>query len=177
MNQNELNSLILKLVTGVELFKQLEHDAIFALLQHATKASYKAGDVVFEEGFEGHSMYVVVQGCFEVYRVISGKTVHIADIGQGEHFGEIALIANRPRSASVRAREDGIALRFSKQAIFSEPKAGLHLFRNMARLMAQRLVHADEEIILHKTGQHAPSPTEATATYTGTTGSRHQNIS
>ena len=175
MKQSEFDALILKLLSGVELFKQLEHEAIVALLQHATKATYKTDEIVFEEGFDGHSMFVVVSGCFEVYREIGGKKVHIADIERGDHFGEIALIANRPRSASVRAREDSIALRFSKQAILSDPKAGLHLFRNMARLMAQRLVHADEEIILHKTGRHSPAPTESNAMRTGAIKVRHQN--
>lgn len=167
MNQSEFDVLVLKLLTGVELFKQLEHDGIVSLLKHATKASYQSDEVVFEEGFEGHSMYVVIQGSFEVYRTISGRKVHIADIHSGDHFGEIALIANRPRSASIRAREQSIALRFSKQAIMSEPNLGIHLFRNMARLMAQRLVHADEEIILHKTGHHSPAPTEAVGLQTG----------
>ena len=175
MSQGDFDALVLKLLSGVELFRQLEHEGIVTLLKHATKASYKADEVVFEEGFEGHSMYVVIQGSFEVYREVGGRKVHIADILPGDHFGEIALIANRPRSASVRAREPGIALRFSKQAILSEPKAGLHLFRNMARLMAQRLVHADEEIILHKTGQRVPAPTESTGLRTGAIRIRNQN--
>lgn len=167
MSQNEFDTLVLKLLAGVELFRQLDHDSMVSLLRHATKANYKSGDVVFEEGYEGHSMYVVIHGRFEVYRTVAGKRVHIADILPGDHFGEIALIANRPRSASVRAREPGTALRFSKQAVLSEPKAGLYLFRNMARLMAERLIHADEEIILHKTGHHAPAPTESNGLRTG----------
>lgn len=175
MSQKDFDSLVLKLLSGVELFRHLEHEEIVTLLRHATKASYKTDEVVFEEGFDGHSMYVVVQGCFEVYRMVSGRKVHIADISPGDHFGEIALIANRPRSASVRATGPSVALRFSKQAILSEPKAGLHLFRNMARLMAQRLVHADEEIILHKTGHHAPAPTESIGLRTGAIKIRHQN--
>lgn len=167
MNKPAFDSLVLKLLAGVELFRQMDHESIVRLLQHATKATYNTGEVVFEEGFEGHSMYVVVQGRFEVYRVVAGERVHIADIAAGDHFGEIALIANRPRSASIRALEPSTALRFSKQAVFSEPTAGLYLFRNMARLMAERLVHADEEIILHKTGHHAPAPTESTGLRTG----------
>lgn len=168
MNNPAFDSLVLKLLAGVELFRQLDHESIVRLLQHATKATYRTDEVVFEEGVEGHSMYVVVQGRFEVYRIIAGERVHIADIAAGDHFGEIALIANRPRSASVRALEPSTTLRLSKQAVFAEPAAGLVLFRNMARMMAERLVHADEEIILHKTGHHAPAPTESNGLRNGT---------
>lgn len=163
MSDADLDSLIFRLLAKVELFRNLERDDIVALLKHASKVTYPAGDLVFEEGFEGHSMYVVLLGRFEVFRTVKNRRVHIADIGPGDHFGEIALIANRPRTASVRASEESVALRFSKMAIFSEPRAGILLFRNMARMMAERLVHADEEIILHKTGHHAPTPTESTA--------------
>jgi CRP/FNR family transcriptional regulator, cyclic AMP receptor protein len=113
--------------------------------------------VVFEEGDDGQSMYVVVQGSFEVYRRVDGQHIDIADIGPGEHFGEIALLASRPRTASVRALDDCIALRFTKQAIFADPNTAAYLFRNMAALMAERLVHANEEIILHKTGKQGGS--------------------
>ena len=167
MSQPDIDSLLLRLLAGVELFKHLDHGGIVSLLKHATKATYKADEVVFEEGFEGHSMYVVVQGWFEVYRTIHGRKVHIADIHPGDHFGEIALLANRPRSASIRAKENSVAFRLTKQSILDDPVTGIHLFRNMARLMAQRLIHADEEIILHKTGHHYPSPTESLGLRTG----------
>lgn len=161
MTAPDLDALIFRLLAKVELFRHLERDDIVALLRNAGKADYAAGALVFEEGFEGHSMYVVLSGRFEVFRTVKGRRVHIADILPGDHFGEIALVANRPRTASVRACEDSVALRFSKMSLFSEPRAGLLIFRNMARMMAERLVHADEEIILHKTGHHAPAPREA----------------
>jgi CRP-like cAMP-binding protein len=166
MSEPDFDTLIFRLLAKVELFRHLERDDMVALLRNATKADYAAGDLVFEEGFEGHSMYVVLTGRFEVFRTVKNRRVHIADILPGDHFGEIALIANRPRTASVRACEDSVALRFTKMAIFSEPRAGILLFRNMARMMAERLVHADEEIILHRTGHHAPAPTESVAATT-----------
>lgn len=160
MPVKNVDNLLLKLITGVRLFKHLEREDIVALLRNANKSTFTAGEVVFEEGYEGHSMYVVVQGAFEVYRMVKGKHVSIATINAGDHFGEIALIASRPRTASVRAISDSIALRFTKQAIFAEPGAAVYLFRNMAKLMADHIVHSNEEIILHKTGENAPTPTE-----------------
>jgi len=150
MTQPAIDDIVLRLISKVSLFKNLEREDLIGLLRNVSKATFTPGEIVFEEGFEGHSMYVVIQGYFEVYREVNGLPIPFAKIGPGAHFGEIALISSRPRSASVRSVGDGVALRFSKQAVFSEPNAAAIFFRNMARLMTERLVCANEEIILHK---------------------------
>lgn len=154
MSITDVDSLLLRLVGGVDLFKNIELDDVVALLRQASRINFAADETVFEEGSEGHSMYIVTQGAFEVYRQSGSKQVHIARIEPGEHFGEIALLANRSRSASVRAIEPSVAIRLSKRAVLAEQKAAVQLFRNMAQLMAKRLIHIDEEVILHKTGQY-----------------------
>lgn len=154
MTNRNIDNLLLRFISAVELFKRIDLDDVAALLRHSSSTSFEDGEQVFEEGAEGHSMYVITRGAFEVYRRVNGNHVHIAKLIPGEHFGEIALLVNRPRSASVRAVGPSSAIRLSKQAILSEHKAAALLFRNMAQLMAQRLVSVDEEIILHKTGRY-----------------------
>lgn len=144
-----IDELFLRVVSEVELFRQLERPEISALLREATKATFGAGEIVYGEGEDGHAMYVVVQGSFEVYRESGGERVVLAHILPGEHFGEIALIANRSRSATVRAVTDAVALRLTKQALFAHPEIASRLMRNMARMLAVRLTDADDEIILH----------------------------
>jgi CRP/FNR family transcriptional regulator len=145
-----IDELFLRVVSEVELFRQLDRNEIAAMLREATKATFAAGESVYGEGEDGHAMFVVVQGSFEVYRDAGGERMVLAHVLPGEHFGEIALIANRPRSASVRAATDAVALRLTKQAIFSRPEIAARLMRNMARMLAVRLADADEDIILHR---------------------------
>jgi CRP/FNR family transcriptional regulator len=146
----DLDILCLRVVSGVELFRQLGREDLAHLLRDATKSVFAAGETVYEEGAEGHSMYVVVQGQFEVYREHGGRRVRLAEIGPGDHFGEIALIANRGRSASVCALTDGVALRLPREAVLGNPRIAAHLLRNMARMLAVRLTDADDEILLHR---------------------------
>jgi len=155
MSIKEIDALLLRLIEGVDLFKNINLDEVTALLRQASRINFAAGEIAFEEGSEGHSMYIVTQGAFEVYRQSGTKQVHIARVEPGEHFGEIALLANRSRSASVRAIEPSVAIRLSKRAVLAEQKAAVLLFRNMAQLMAKRLIHIDEEVLLHKTGKYA----------------------
>jgi CRP-like cAMP-binding protein len=166
MSIREVDQLLLRLVSAVDLFRKIDLDDVAALLRQSTRMDFMSGETVFLEGDEGHAMYIVTQGAFEVYRNVAGKHVNIASIEPGEHFGEIALLVNRPRSASVRAIQSSSVIRLTKHAIMSEHRAAALLFRNMAQMMAQRLVSVDNEVILHKTGKYTafrpepdPSPT------------------
>lgn len=157
----EVDALLLKLVSGVELFRDIDLDSVAALLRQASSISFVPGDLVFEEGAEGHAMYIVAQGAFEVFRTSGGRNVRIAKVGAGQHFGEIALVANRARSASVRALVPSVAIRLSKDAVLAEQKAAVQLFRNMAQMLAKCLISLDEEVILHKTAAAAAAAAEA----------------
>jgi len=154
MTMKEVDQLLLRFVSAVDLFKKIDLDDVAALLRQSTRMDFESGETVFLEGDEGHAMYIVTQGAFEVYRNVTGKHVYIASIDPGEHFGEIALLINRPRSASVRAIQSSSVIRLTKHAIMSEHRAAALLFRNMAQMMAQRLVSVDNEVILHKTGKY-----------------------
>jgi CRP-like cAMP-binding protein len=160
----ELDELIVRLIAGVDLFRQLERSVIVNLLRGASKAAFKAGEVVFEEGAEGHSLYVVVRGAFEVYRLQGGKRLRLAEIKAGQHFGEIALLGGRRRTASVSAMENSLAIRFSRQSFEYFPEAAALLYRNMASMLADRLLSADEEILFHRTARAAvPQRSEPSA--------------
>lgn len=150
MAQYPIDSILLRLMSSVPLLRRLEREDLVALLRNSSKAVFRAGETVFEEGYEGHSMYLVVQGRFEVFSTNAGVDVRLAEITPGEHFGEIAIIASRPRTASVRALEDSTTLRFTRAAIFSEPRTAMLLMRNIAVLLAERLTDANDEIILHR---------------------------
>ncbi len=144
----EIEPLLLKLMSSIVLFRELEREDLVDLLRSASKAVFKMGDLVFEEGYSGHSMYVVVHGKFEVFKQTEGVEAHIAFVLPGEHFGEIALVTDRYRMASVRAQEDSVALRLTKNAIFAQPKVAVFLLKNMASLMAEHLSGMNNEVLL-----------------------------
>jgi CRP-like cAMP-binding protein len=166
MNHADLDELILRLIAGVDLFRHLERQALADLLRGAAKAAFKAGEIVFEEGADGRSLYVVVRGSFEVYRMSGGKRLRLAEISTGEHFGEIALLGSHQRTASVAALEDSLALRLTQPLLDAQPAAAMLLYRNMASMLADRLLTADEEIVFHRSahltasaaGEPAASP-------------------
>ncbi len=155
VSNTELDELIVRLIAGVDLFRHVERPIIVNILRGASKAAFKSGETVFEEGAAGHSLYVVVRGSFEVYRMIGGKRLRLAEISAGQHFGEIALLGGRRRTASVAALENSLAIRFSRECFEFHPEAAALLYRNMASMLADRLLDADEEILFHRSARPA----------------------
>lgn len=66
------------------------------------RAHYEIGDEVIRQGEEGHCAYILVSGTVEVCKKTNGQEKRVATLGEGECFGEIALLTNMPRTATVR---------------------------------------------------------------------------
>ncbi len=71
--------------------------------QRVSNAHYKAGDIIFAEGDPATNFYVIEVGEVEV---IKGETNVLATIGPGDFFGEMALLNDNPRNATVKAKTD-----------------------------------------------------------------------
>lgn len=70
------------------------------------RRSFLAGDVIFQEGAQGDCAYIIESGVVAISLLRDGKTVELAQRGPGDIFGEMAIIDEEPRSASVTAVTD-----------------------------------------------------------------------
>jgi len=78
---------------------------------------FEPGQVVFREGDRGDWLYVVVDGEVEVVKAVpDGGETSLRRLGRGECFGEIALVSDRPRSATVRSLTDVNLLAVDREA-------------------------------------------------------------
>ncbi len=76
------------------------------------RAHYEAGEIIFREGDKGDRLYVVVDGRVEV---VKGDTV-LGNLGPGECFGEMALVSDSPRNATVKSRSSVNVLTVDRDA-------------------------------------------------------------
>lgn len=84
--------------------------------QFATE-NFRAGDDVVREGEEGDKFYIIVRGRFEILKNLKGQgETRVAVLQDGDHFGEIALLRDIPRTATVRAAGAGIVLSMRRDA-------------------------------------------------------------
>jgi NADH:ubiquinone reductase (H+-translocating) len=68
------------------------------------QAHFESGDFIVRQGDVGDQFYVIVSGKVEVFREMpDGQQIKLAQLGQGEYFGETSLLSGKRRNASVRA--------------------------------------------------------------------------
>jgi CRP-like cAMP-binding protein/ribonuclease BN (tRNA processing enzyme) len=107
---------------------------------------YKAGDMIFEEGDADSTMYIIQEGRVQVFRRILGSEKVLALLGQGDIFGEMAMLNRRARSASVRAIADTKVLIFDRVAFERLIMDNYGIALKLIRTLAQRIDEADVHI-------------------------------
>jgi CRP-like cAMP-binding protein len=98
----------------------------FSGLAERMGISFEAGETVFNEGDPGDAMYMVYEGTLDVSSGGGIEFSHLASLGPGEIFGEMALVDAIPRSATVIAAVDSIVIpitaEFLRENIRKDPK-------------------------------------------------------
>ena len=83
------------------------------------KATYSAGTVLFHEGDDGSTAYLVASGVVEISRGEGSERKVLGEISAGGLFGEMALISNMPRMATATAKEDTACVIVPRQVLRS----------------------------------------------------------
>ena len=108
---------------------------------------YQAGEVVLKEGEEAAGFYIVSSGQVEVVKDLGGpKETVLATLGAGDFFGEMALLDGYPRSASIRALEDGQCLAMTRWDFLAELKSSPDMAVQLMRTLARRLRQTDARL-------------------------------
>jgi small-conductance mechanosensitive channel/CRP-like cAMP-binding protein len=93
-------------LSGVDIFAPLSADELTALARGAKGRVFAPGETIIRAGDDGSSMFVVNRGSVEVSVEVGGEARTVKRLGEGDFFGEMALLTGEPRSASVRAAEE-----------------------------------------------------------------------
>ena len=115
------------------------------------KREYRSGEPVFYQGDPGLGMYIVKDG--EVSIVIQGKDGNereLAVFGDGDFFGELALLDESPRSANAVCKTECTLIGFFRPDLFEliekNTTLGIKIVLKLAEIVAQRLRHTDKEL-------------------------------
>lgn len=102
----------------VSLFSALDREEFLEVLSKLERKLFQPGQQIVREGEPGASMFIIVEGSVEVLRQLEGgKSKKVAKLGEGEFFGEMALVAEEPRMASVVAAEPTVLLELSREQL------------------------------------------------------------
>ncbi|MGB9682107.1 MAG: Crp/Fnr family transcriptional regulator [bacterium] len=131
----------------LSLFKGISEDAIRKILAIAKEKRYKKGEIIYYQGDISYTLDIIKKGKLKVTIMTEeGKEKILAILSEGDIIGEISLIDNRPRSATVEALEDCSLLSIKKEDfgkfLLEYPKISIEI----ARILSERLRDADRSI-------------------------------
>jgi CRP-like cAMP-binding protein/ribonuclease BN (tRNA processing enzyme) len=102
-----------------------------------------SGDLIFRQGDKSRIMYIVQEGKVRIYRSAPGIEKTLSVVGPGDFFGEMAMLNNRPRSATAEAVTDVKLLAFDKSAFEKLVINNFGVALRIIRTLATRLAEAD----------------------------------
>ncbi len=141
----------LAVVSSSPLFDMLSNKELEEVASVSKPLHFDAGQVVFEEGELGDSLYVIVNGDVEVVQRIGTRAQVIAELSPPEFFGEMSLIDKEYRSATVRAKSEAELLKISSEDLTSfrqqNPAGFTMIVLNIARVLSARLRVANQRIV------------------------------
>lgn len=135
-----------ELLNKVPLFKGLESDELERIASASESVSFRPGQVIVEIGDPGKALFLIVEGSVQVLYPARTSDFELARLGPGEFFGEMALLNDKPRSATVKAMGEVRALKLDKDGfrriILDTPRVALKVLE----VLSFRIRTADEQI-------------------------------
>ncbi|MEN9773665.1 MAG: cAMP regulatory protein [Pseudomonadota bacterium] len=131
----------------VPMFHSLSESQIDTLAAGSVRRSYPRGRTIVSEGEPSPSMFILLSGRAKVQRSdAEGREVILAVISAGEVFGEMSLIDDEPRSASVITLESCDFLSLRKDSFLAVLRQSNDICLGLMRSLVQRLRAADRKI-------------------------------
>lgn len=144
--RSRLAKLKLETLRAATLFRYLNYQELVKVANLTEVRRFVADEAIFQEGGEGDELFVVLSGRV---RVQKGGTP-IAELGPGEHFGEMAMIDRGPRSASVSAIEETHLLAMRRRDFLAivkhERELGVKLLWQFLGVLTERLRNTSREL-------------------------------
>lgn len=144
------------------LFLGLTSEQIDKVLGVSRKVTFKEKDIIMEEGQTGDTVYILQGGAVEIIKRLTMKGMVEDDEAKNkvftrlsaEHspvFGEIALLEESRRTATVRALEDCVLCEIRKDDFLSlaesDHELGFRILLNLARIVSSRLRRLDDDVV------------------------------
>ena len=143
-------------LAGVPVFGSLDESVRLELAGHLEPVHAAAGQVVIRQGDPGDGLYLVVSGRVRVSVTAGGAERVLYDLGRGAVVGEMALLSDRPRAATVRAARDSDLLMLRVSSFTSLLERNPALLAGMMRMLVDRVLAADQ--LLAADRPQAPRP-------------------
>ena len=145
-------------LSRIPFFQGLHKHDLGKLLGIMYAKTYPAGEVVFQEGDAGRALFIVESGEVAIVKSAHAAPAHtedvvIARVGPGGFFGEMALLEELPRSATVKTTQESVLHFMYKVKLDAfmdkHPRIGVKVLRNLAKVLSSRLRVTSDSYVRH----------------------------
>lgn len=133
------------------MFSGLARRSLERIAAIASEETHSLGTVLFRAGDPGDKLYLILEGKVRISRDVPGLGEEaLAVLGEGDYFGEMALVDDAPRSADARVHERCRLLAIDKDAmqhlLFLHKEIAYEILWNVVRTLAARLRETNEKM-------------------------------
>lgn len=131
-------------LSSVPVFDSLSKHQIRKIYSVVHVRNFDEGEIVVRKGDPGVGLFIIRDGAVEVYNEFPDLTrMKIAELSTGDFFGEISLLNDSPRSATVIAVRTSVLLGLFRHDLLelmnSDPVLGVKLVYRLSQIVAERL--------------------------------------
>ena len=141
---------MLGFLADIPFFAALDEATRLELAGQLEPVAVASGQVIFRQGDAGDGLYLVVSGRLRVSVAADGPDRMLYDVGRGAIVGEMALLTDRPRAATVSAVRDSDLLLLRVSSFTSLLERSPALVAGMIRLLADRLLAVDRLLVVDR---------------------------
>jgi CRP/FNR family transcriptional regulator, cyclic AMP receptor protein len=125
-----------EVLRNIPLFAKVDPAKLKLLAFTSERLQYASGDELFHQGDDGDAAYVILEGQADILVDTPKGAVKVARLGKNDIIGEIAILCDVPRTATVVAHSDLATLRVSKEGFFhlvtQFPQVGVEVMSALA---------------------------------------------
>jgi len=142
---NNLPKEIIDFFINIPLFEKINGEEVKVVARHMDTIDLNTGDILFRESDKGNYVFFIKEGELDVLKKseTSGKDVTLATLREGQSIGEMSIIDDFPRSATIQAKKRSKLYILSKSAfdmiLNKHPKIGIKLLKGISHLLSKNL--------------------------------------
>src|SRR5882762_4023568 len=134
------------LISRVDFFSGLNEKIRKKLADACILRQFTRSEIIVRQGETGLGLYLIAKGRVNVAREQDGVRMQVAELGPEQFFGEMSLLDNKPRSATVTGIEDSECVLLTRDSFVKLMNKYPEIPIRMARVLAERLRLANEKL-------------------------------
>ena len=132
----------------IPLFSKIDKAKLKLLAFTSERVTFREGELICRQGESGDAAFIIIDGTADILINGNGSDIKVAEVGRNAIIGEIAILIDVPRTATVAATSELVTLRITKELFFNLVQEFPQIAVEIMRVLAQRLEATNEQLRL-----------------------------